>query len=86
MSGMFVVAEGDDFHRLRVLSVVEGGPAAMAGIHKGDVIAQIDGQPAAKLSLEQLRESFRQAGAARELLIDRQNERLPIRLRLRRAV
>ena len=45
-SGLFLVAEGDDFDTLRVHDVVSGSPAAEAGITPGDVLATIDGRPA----------------------------------------
>jgi carboxyl-terminal processing protease len=83
---MFLVAHGDDLHRFTVLSVVDSGPAATAGIRPGDVITELDGQSTAKLTLEKLRASFRESGATRELTIDRQNERVMVKLQLRRAV
>ena len=55
MSGMFLTAGGDGFHKFNVLSVVDGGPAASAGIKPGDVIVELDGKSASKLTLEQLR-------------------------------
>ena len=45
-SGLFLVAEGDDFDTLRVHDVVSGSPAAEAEITPGDVLATIDGTPA----------------------------------------
>ena len=86
MSGMFLIARGDDFHRLEVLSTVAGGPAAEAGIRRGDVIVAIDGKPAAQWTLEAVRATFREAEATRVLTVQRQQERLTIKLRLRRLV
>ncbi len=86
MSGMFLIAPEDNFHRFQVLSTAHGGPAAEAGIRPGDVIVEIDGKPAAQWTLEQLRASFRWPGAPRVLTVARQQERLTVKLRLRRLV
>jgi hypothetical protein len=60
MSGMFLITAGDDFHAFRVLSVVDGGPAAQAGIKPDDVILDVDGVSAAKLTLEEVRSRFKE--------------------------
>jgi C-terminal processing protease CtpA/Prc len=86
MSGMFLTAGGDGFHKFNVLSVVNGGPAASAGIKPGDVITELDGKPASQLTLEQLRSALRAVGATRTLLIERADGRHTIRVPLRRLV
>jgi hypothetical protein len=86
MSGMFLTAGGDGFHKFNVLSVVEGGPAATAGIQPGDIIAELDGTPAAKLTLEQLRSTLCEAGATRSVVIVRSDGRHTVKVQLRRLV
>jgi C-terminal processing protease CtpA/Prc len=60
-----LVTSGDDFHALRVFSVVEGGPAAQAGVKPEDVIRDVDVVSAAKLTLEEVRSRFQEDQAAR---------------------
>jgi hypothetical protein len=86
MSGMFVIGAGSDYHRFEVLDVLGGGPAARAGIEKGDVVLELDGVAATRLTLEQLRAAFRDAGATRELTLERQGQRFTAKLRLRQLV
>jgi hypothetical protein len=85
-SGMFLVAEGKDFRTFKVLSVGEDTPAAQAGVKKGDVITAVDGEPAAKWTLEKLRAMFRAVGATRELTLERGGEKKGVKIKLRRLV
>jgi hypothetical protein len=85
-SGMFLIAQGDDYRRFQVLSTVEGGPAAKAGIKLGDLLVEVDGKSTAVLTLEQLRAAFKEAGATRVLTIQRQDERRTVKILLRRLV
>ena len=62
-SGMFLVADLDDRAVYRVIDVVDGSPAARAGLVEGDIIRTIDGRPAP--SLEQARRLFRKAAGTR---------------------
>jgi hypothetical protein len=84
--GLFLTADGPDYKRVKVLSVVEGGPAAEAGVRAGDELVEVDGKPAAGATLEKLREQFRQAGATRALKLRRQDKTLDVTVRLRRLV
>jgi hypothetical protein len=60
-SGLFVVhTEG-----FMVADVRPGTPAAAAGIVKGDAIVSLDGKPAARLTLGDVRESFRRPAGTR---------------------
>ena len=86
MSGTFLIAEGPDFKRLKVQSVAEDSPAAEAGLRQGDVITAIDGRPAAKLTLDQVRQLFRQAGREYRLDVQRGDENFRVKLKLRRLI
>jgi S1-C subfamily serine protease len=86
MSGMFLIARGDDFRTIQVINIVDGGPAAKAGIKQGDTLIEIDGKPSAKLTLEQLRAEFKAPGATRVLTVQRGSERLTVTLLLQRLV
>jgi hypothetical protein len=45
---------------LVVLDVVPGSPAERAGVHKGDVLAAVDGKPASSLTTDQIKAYARQ--------------------------
>ena len=70
-SGFALVAGGPGLKTLEVAQVVPGSPAARAGIQAGDIIAGIDDEPAADISLASAREMFRQVGHKYKLLIQR---------------
>jgi hypothetical protein len=86
MSGIFLIAEGPDFKRFKVHRVLEGCPAAEAGVREGDVIAALDGRPAAEFTLEQIRQLFKQERQEVLLSIQHGEESLQIRLKLRRLI
>jgi carboxyl-terminal processing protease len=65
MSGLFLVARGDSFQRVVVLSVTQGTPAADAGLQPGDEIRTLDGRRCPGLSLEEARRLLRMPGARR---------------------
>jgi hypothetical protein len=85
-SGMFLIAKGADFHRYEVLSVVDGGPASLAGIKKGDLLIEVDATPTERMTLEQLRGKLIESGKSRELKLERNREVLSVKLQLRRQV
>jgi PDZ domain/Aspartyl protease len=86
MSGMFLVTSVDDFHDVRVLSVVDGGPASKAGIMPNDVLLSVDGVATKDLTLEQIRSQFKEDKASRILTLIRNGEQLRVKLVLRRLV
>jgi membrane-associated protease RseP (regulator of RpoE activity) len=87
MSGTLVTSAGEDRETLRVHYLVENGPGAEAGLREGDVITAIDGQPAAGMSLDQVRRMFRQEpGKEYEIGLLRDGAQIVKRLRLRRMV
>ncbi len=56
--GLTIQAEGG---MVKVISPMDGGPAARAGINAGDVISSIEGQSAAGLTVSQVSEKLRGA-------------------------
>ena len=54
-SGMWINLSGSDFE---VVDVIEGGPAATAGLVIGDTIVKVDGKDVRDLSLPELRRRF----------------------------
>jgi C-terminal processing protease CtpA/Prc len=61
-SGVTLGADPQDPGRFRVLAVKEASPGSEAGLERGDMIVEVDGKPAAELSLDQLRQLFRSDG------------------------
>jgi len=85
MSGLFLVAQGDDFARIVAISVTKGTPASEAGMVAGDEIRAIDGIRAPALSLERAREMLRKPGAHR-LELTRDGKSVQVTVKARRLV
>ena len=86
MSGLLLIAEGNDFKTFKVRHLIEDSPATAAGLSEGDVISAVNGTPASKLSLEQVRRMFKKEGQSYLLSIKRGDERTQIRISLRRLI
>jgi C-terminal processing protease CtpA/Prc len=61
-------------------------PAAAAGLQKGDIIAGIDDDAAADLTLSQIRDLFRQIGHQYVLLIERNGGTQKVTIEMRRRL
>jgi hypothetical protein len=85
-SGIAVVAKGPGLKTFEVASVQPGTPGAEAGVLKGDVLAGIDDEAAADLTLSSIRYLFRQIGHKYILLIQRNGQTLPLRVQMRRLL
>jgi hypothetical protein len=86
MSGLAIVAKGENFRTFEVVQVRPGTPAAEAGIQMGDAIAAIDGEAAADLTLASVRNLFRQVGHKYKILIHRSGQTIEISMLMRRLV
>jgi PDZ domain len=86
MSGISMVAKGPGLRTFQVVSVAPGTPGADAKIQKGDVIAGIDTDPAADLTLFEVRELFRQVGHTYKLLLQRNGQDIPVTIQMRRLL
>jgi hypothetical protein len=86
MSGLSVIAQGANLKTFEVVRVQPGTPAADAGIQPGDVIAAIDDEAAADLTLSALRDLFRQIGHEYKLLIDRKGQSLTVSIEMHRVI
>jgi len=85
-SGLTIIAKGPRLKTFEVLAVQASTPAAEAGIQKGDIIAGIDDEPAADLTLTSVRSLFRQIGHRYKLLIERNGQTLQISMQMRRLL
>jgi hypothetical protein len=86
MSGLSILAKGANLKTFEIIQVRPGTPGADAGLKEGDVIAGVDEEPAADLSLSAIRDLFRQVGHEYKLLIDRHGQSLSISIKMRRLV
>jgi hypothetical protein len=86
MSGISIVASGSNLKTFEVKEVRSGTPGSDAKIQKGDIIAGVDGEPAADLSLAEILELFRQNGHKYKLLILRNGETHTITIQMRRLI
>lgn len=83
-SGLYVIAEGDDFRRFVVYDVIPDSPAAHLGVEAGDTLLAVAGHDLAALSLEEVRALLRSGPGTTYLLrFQRAGE---VRLTLRRLV
>jgi hypothetical protein len=85
-SGLTLVAKGADLKRFEVEQVQPGSPGAEAGIQKGDVIAGIDDEPAADMTLASVRELFRQITHKYRVLVERNDKTIEVSLQLRHRI
>ncbi|MGB8700660.1 MAG: aspartyl protease family protein [Thermosynechococcaceae cyanobacterium] len=83
LSGLWLQATGPQLNTYRIGAVYANTPAAAAKIQPGDVLKQIDGQPATQFSLAQLRQHFSQSGQTINVTIERNKQAFSARFLLR---
>jgi hypothetical protein len=82
-SGLFITASGEGYRTFTVRDVAETTPAAEAGIKMDDVIDRVDGGPALRYTLEELRELLRSPGKSYDIELKRGDERINVKLTTR---
>jgi hypothetical protein len=85
-SGIAIVAKGPGLKTFEIVNVVPGTPGAEAGIQKGDVIAGVDDEAAADMTLGSVRNLFRQVGHTYKLLIQRGDQTKQVSVQMRRLL
>jgi hypothetical protein len=86
MSGLSIVAKGTNLRSFEIVRVEPGSPGDVAGIHKGDIIAGIDEEPAADITLTAMRDLFRQVGHTYKLVIERNGKTQEVVIEMKRLV
>jgi hypothetical protein len=86
MSGLSIIAKGPGLRTFEIVRVQPGTPGAAGGIHEGDVIAGIDEEPAADITLTSIRELFRQVGHKYKLLIERNGKTQEVVIQMKRLI
>lgn len=86
MSGMELLADGEDFSIVLVDDVKPDSPAAKAGVLGGDIITAIDNRQAKEFTLEQIRQMFKQDGGEYLLNLKRDGTEVQVRIKLRRLL
>lgn len=76
----------DTLTKYSVLWIVADSPAAEAGIHVGDRLVSIDGKPAERLRLWEVREALAKPNRTYELVFDRGGDSVKVRLKARPLV
>jgi hypothetical protein len=87
MSGAFLISDLPNSSGFKVFSVMPKTPASEAGLREGDVIVAINAEPAEKFELAKVQyDLFVQKGRTYRLTVKRQDERVQIKIKLRRLV
>jgi Aspartyl protease len=86
MSGLELVADGDDLKTYVIDDLEPDTPATEAGIKGGETLLAIDDQPASQFSLETIRRMFMIDGREYDLTLKREAETIHVKLKLRRLV
>ena len=86
MSGLSIVAKGTNLRTFEIVHVEPGSPGAAVGIHEGDIIAGIDEEPAADITLNAVRDLFRQVGHKYKLVIERNGKIQEVVIEMKRLV
>jgi len=85
-SGIAVVAKGTDLKTFEVVHVVPGTPAAEAGVKQGDIIAGINDEAAADMTLASVRDLFRQVGHTYKIVLQRGDQTKQVTIQMRRLL
>ncbi|MFZ3217897.1 MAG: PDZ domain-containing protein [Candidatus Acidiferrales bacterium] len=86
MSGLSIIAKGSNLRVFEVVAVQPDSPGGKAGLQPGDVIAGVDDEAAADLSLSAVRDLFRQIGHQYKLLVERKGQTFTVPLQMRRRI
>ena len=83
-SGMLIVPKGPNYKTFEVANVQPNTPAASEGIKKGDIIAGVDADPAADLSIIDVRQLFQAVGHKYKITLQRGDKTSEVTIQMRR--
>jgi hypothetical protein len=86
MSGLDLMADGEDLKIVVINEVAAGSPGEMAGLKGEDELLAVDGQPVSELGLGQVRQVFKRQGKEYSLSIKRGEQTLQVKIKLRRLM
>lgn len=86
MSGLLLLTDSPQFKLIKVHRVIEGSPAAEAGIKAGDMILEVNGRAVSQLTLNTIREMLKKEGQQFNLKIQRGDETLQTQFKTRRLI
>jgi hypothetical protein len=84
-AGIALQAEAPNYRTFRIDDILENSPASEVGLQKNDVITEVNGKPAASLTLSSLNEMLERP-VTHKLTIQRGEQKLKITLTPRRLV
>jgi len=85
-SGIAVTAKGPGMKTFEVVHVAPGTPGAAGGVHVGDIIAGINDEAAADMTLASVRDMFRQVGHTYKILLQRGDQTKQVSIQMRRLL
>jgi len=86
MSGLELVADGDDLNTILIDEVFPDSAGAKAGIKGGEILETIDGRSAPEIGLQEVRRMLREDGKEYDLGLRRGKELIHVKLRLTRVI
>jgi predicted aspartyl protease len=86
MSGLSLVADGDNLATVLVDEVEANSPASESGIQGEDIITAIDSRPVAEFTLDKIRKLFMQNGREYLISLKRGDKEFQIKLKMRRLI
>jgi aspartyl protease/PDZ domain-containing protein len=81
--GLTIIASGTDLHTYTITAVRPGSQAEKDGFKKGDVISDVNGKPAAQITLSQLREQLTSEGESYDVGVSRAQDKIIIPARIK---
>lgn len=84
--GVQIVGAGERFNQFQIKAVMPDSPASEAGLQPGDEITAIDGEPATRMTLEQVIGKFSKPGSRRRLDVARGDKRQTVTVTTRRLL
>jgi hypothetical protein len=86
MSGLTITAGGPNLKKFEITEVRPNTPGSDAGLKKGDIIEGIDGDPAADLSLADIRKLFHQLAPPYAVVVTRNGKTFNTKLQMHRLL